>query len=40
MIGWHHPISGYEFEQIWEVEKDREAGCAVIDGVAKSDTTK
>ena len=24
MVGWHHRLSGYEFEQLWEIVKDRE----------------
>ena len=25
MVGWHHQLNGYEFEQLWEIVKDREA---------------
>ena len=25
MIGWHHQINGHEFEQAWEMVKEREA---------------
>ena len=25
MIGWHHRLEGHEFEQTWEIVKDREA---------------
>ena len=35
MVGWHHWLSGHEFEQICEIVKDREAWCAAIHGVAK-----
>ena len=24
MVGWHHRLNGYEFEQLWEIVKDRE----------------
>ena len=24
MVGWHHQLSGHEFEQTWEIVKDRE----------------
>ena len=26
MVGWHHSLYGHEFEKIWEIVKDREAG--------------
>ena len=32
MVGWHHWLNGHEFKQV----KDREAWCAVVDGVIKS----
>ena len=44
MVGWHHHLTGPEFEQthvyhtIWEIVKDREAWRAAIHGVAKSQT--
>ena len=38
MVGWHHRFNGYEFEQSWEIVKDREAWRAVVHGVAKSRT--
>ena len=40
MFGWHHWLNGYEFEQTQEIVKDRdmEAWCAVVHGVAKSRT--
>ena len=28
MVGWHHRLSGHEFEHLWEIVKDREAPCA------------
>ena len=34
MAGWHHRLDGLEFEMVI----DREAWCAVIHGVAKSQT--
>ena len=37
MVGWHHPLSGHEFEQTQgEMVKDREAWSAVVHGVAES----
>ena len=36
MVGIHHQVNGHEFEQLWEMVKDRETWCAVVHGVAKS----
>ena len=37
MVGWHHRLSGPEFEQTQgDREGDREASCAAIHGVSKS----
>ena len=38
MVGWHYRLSGHEFEQTWEIVKDREAWCAAVHGVGKSQT--
>ena len=36
MVGWHHRLDGYEFEQALGVMMDREAWHAVVHGVTKS----
>ena len=38
MVGWHHWLSGHEFEYLWELVMDREAWRAAVHGVAKSQT--
>ena len=40
MVGWHHQLNGREFEQTqtWEMVKDKEAWCAAVCGVTKSQT--
>ena len=35
MVGWHHRLSGHEFEQHWEMVKDREAWYAAVPVVTK-----
>ena len=38
MVGCHHQLNGHEFEQLWEIVKDRESWCAVDYGLIKSCT--
>ena len=38
MVGWHHRLDGQEFGELQELFMDREAWCAVIHGVTKSQT--
>ena len=39
MVRWHHQLNGHEFEQLWQIVKERWAWSAVVHGVAKSHTT-
>ena len=38
MVGWHHLLNGHEFEQTWEMVRDREACRAIVHGITKSRT--
>ena len=38
MVGWHNQLYGHEFEQALEMVKDREAWCAAVHEVTKSQT--
>ena len=37
-VGWHHRLDGHEAEQAPGVGVDREARCAAVHGVTKSQT--
>ena len=38
MVGWHHRLNGYEFEQTLRDSKDREAWHAILHGATKNHT--
>ena len=38
MVRWCHQLNGHEFEQPWEIVKDKEARRVAVYGVAESQT--
>ena len=36
MVGWHYPLNEHKFEKTLGDSEDREAWCAAVHGVAKS----
>ena len=38
MVGWYHQQNGHEFCKLWETVKDRQAWCAAVYQVTKSQT--
>ena len=40
MVRWYHWLNGHELSKLWEIVKDREAWCAAVYRVAKSQSQR
>ena len=38
MVGRHHQLNGMNLSKLQEMVKDREAWCAIVQGIAESQT--